>query len=86
MIDNPVLRIVAKIIIPMILLFALYVQFHGDFGPGAIQLLPQVRQALRAAQLATTPRTLHPLRIPTPKRRTHIIIHFHQRHIRGVTP
>jgi len=32
--DNPVLRVVAKIIIPMILLFALYVQFHGDFGPG----------------------------------------------------
>ena len=32
--DNPVLRIVAKIIIPVILLFALYVQFHGDFGPG----------------------------------------------------
>ena len=26
MIDNPVLRIIAKIIIPMILLFALYVQ------------------------------------------------------------
>ena len=34
MIDNPVLRIIAKIIIPMILLFALYVQFRGDFGPG----------------------------------------------------
>ena len=34
MIDNPVLRIISKIIIPMILLFALYVQFHGDFGPG----------------------------------------------------
>ena len=34
MIDNPVLRIIAKIIIPMILLFGLYVQFHGDFGPG----------------------------------------------------
>tara|TARA_Y100001934_G_scaffold236759_1_gene288474 strand:+ start:60 stop:479 length:420 start_codon:yes stop_codon:yes gene_type:complete len=34
MIDNPVLRIIAKIIIPIILLFALYVQFHGDFGPG----------------------------------------------------
>jgi multicomponent Na+:H+ antiporter subunit B len=32
--DNPVLRIVAKIIIPMILIFGLYVQFHGDFGPG----------------------------------------------------
>ncbi len=32
--DNPVLRVVAKIIIPMISLFALYVQFHGAFGPG----------------------------------------------------
>lgn len=29
-----VLRVVAKMIIPFILLFALYVQFHGDFGPG----------------------------------------------------
>ncbi|MBM3392130.1 MAG: Na(+)/H(+) antiporter subunit B [Betaproteobacteria bacterium] len=29
-----VLRIVAKLLIPFILLFALYVQFHGDFGPG----------------------------------------------------
>lgn len=29
-----VLRVVAKILIPPILLFALYVQFHGDFGPG----------------------------------------------------
>lgn len=29
-----VLRVVAKILIPFILLFALYVQFHGDFGPG----------------------------------------------------
>lgn len=29
-----VLRIVAKLLIPLILLFALYVQFHGDFGPG----------------------------------------------------
>jgi multicomponent Na+:H+ antiporter subunit B len=32
--DVPVVRIVAKAIIPFILLFALYVQFHGDFGPG----------------------------------------------------
>ncbi len=31
---NPVLRVVSKIMIPVILLFALYVQFHGDFGPG----------------------------------------------------
>ena len=29
-----ILRVVAKIIIPFILLFALYVQFHGDYGPG----------------------------------------------------
>jgi multicomponent Na+:H+ antiporter subunit B len=29
-----VLRVIAKFIIPMILLFALYVQFHGDYGPG----------------------------------------------------
>ena len=27
-------RIVTKILIPFILLFAFYVQFHGDFGPG----------------------------------------------------
>ncbi|KGJ98739.1 DUF4040 domain-containing protein [Thalassotalea sp. ND16A] len=29
-----VIRIVTKILLPFILLFALYVQFHGDFGPG----------------------------------------------------
>ncbi|MDP6969539.1 MAG: DUF4040 domain-containing protein [Gammaproteobacteria bacterium] len=29
-----VLKVVAKIIIPLIILFALYVQFHGDYGPG----------------------------------------------------
>lgn len=29
-----ILRVVTKIVIPFILLFALYVQFHGDFGPG----------------------------------------------------
>ncbi|MFZ2650997.1 MAG: Na(+)/H(+) antiporter subunit B [Burkholderiaceae bacterium] len=32
--NDLVLRIVAKLLIPFILLFALYVQFHGDFGPG----------------------------------------------------
>ncbi len=31
---QPVLRITSKLLIPPILLFALYVQFHGDFGPG----------------------------------------------------
>jgi multicomponent Na+:H+ antiporter subunit B len=29
-----VLRIGTKLILPFILLFALYVQFHGDYGPG----------------------------------------------------
>lgn len=29
-----VLRVVGKLLIPFVLLFALYVQFHGDFGPG----------------------------------------------------
>jgi len=29
-----VLHVVAKVIIPLVILFALYVQFHGDFGPG----------------------------------------------------
>jgi len=29
-----VLRIVTKAMLPFILLFALYVQFHGDYGPG----------------------------------------------------
>ena len=29
-----VLRIIARMLLPSILLFALYVQFHGDFGPG----------------------------------------------------
>ena len=29
-----ILRIVTKILLPFIMLFAFYVQFHGDFGPG----------------------------------------------------
>lgn len=32
--SQPVLPVVSKLLIPFILLFALYVQFHGDFGPG----------------------------------------------------
>ena len=31
---NSILRIGVKLILPFILLFALYVHFHGDFGPG----------------------------------------------------
>lgn len=29
-----IVRVIAKMLIPFILLFALYVQFHGDYGPG----------------------------------------------------
>ena len=29
-----VLQVVTKMIVPFVLLFALYVQFHGDYGPG----------------------------------------------------
>jgi multicomponent Na+:H+ antiporter subunit B len=32
--DHLVLRVLTKIMFTPILLFALYVQFHGDFGPG----------------------------------------------------
>ncbi|HPQ96229.1 MAG: DUF4040 domain-containing protein [Thiothrix sp.] len=31
---RPVLQVMSKLLMPYILLFALYVQFHGDFGPG----------------------------------------------------
>ena len=31
---NPILRIATKILFAPIILFGLYVQFHGDFGPG----------------------------------------------------
>lgn len=30
----PIIRVVSKLLIPYILLFAFYVQFHGDYGPG----------------------------------------------------
>ena len=32
--DDLILRVVGRLMIPFILLFAVYVQFHGDFGPG----------------------------------------------------
>lgn len=34
MLGYRVQRVGTKILVPYILLFALYVQFHGDFGPG----------------------------------------------------
>ena len=34
MISFPVIRVISKLLIPFIILFALYVQFQGDYGPG----------------------------------------------------
>lgn len=34
MTHNLIPRVVSKFLIPLIIIFALYVQFHGDFGPG----------------------------------------------------
>ena len=34
MTHNLILRVISKCLIPLIIIFALYVQFHGDFGPG----------------------------------------------------
>jgi multicomponent Na+:H+ antiporter subunit B len=31
---QPVLHVTAKFLIPLIMLFALYVQFHGEYSPG----------------------------------------------------
>lgn len=32
--NDIILRVIAKVMMPFMLIFALYVQFHGDFGPG----------------------------------------------------
>lgn len=32
--DDLILRVIAKLLMPFILVFALYVQFHGELGPG----------------------------------------------------
>ena len=59
-----ILRIGTKLLLPFILLFALYVQFHGDFGPGGgfqagviaagmvILLCPHLRREGRQAHRA----------------------------------
>ncbi len=32
--EHLVVRVITKLLVPFILLFALYVQMHGDYGPG----------------------------------------------------
>ncbi len=34
MLGKSILRVTTKLLIPAIFLFSLYVQFHGDYGPG----------------------------------------------------
>ncbi len=67
-----VLRVSSKLLMPPIMLFALYVQFHGDFGPGGgfqagvifasafilYALLFGVRQARRVAPAGVVRATL----------------------------
>jgi multicomponent Na+:H+ antiporter subunit B len=66
-----VLRVIAKILIPFILLFAVYVQFHGDYGPGggfqagvifsAAFILYAIIFGLETAEQVITPRLLRVL-------------------------
>ncbi len=63
--DQAVLRVAAKLLIPYILLYAFYVQWHGDYGPGggfqagvifaAAIILYALIFDLRAAQQAFRP-------------------------------
>lgn len=68
-----IFRVGAKIFIPFMLVFALYVQFHGDFGPGggfqagvvaaATVIFYSIIFGLEAAQKAFPPRIIE-LMIP----------------------
>lgn len=62
---DAILRIGTKLMVPFIFLFGLYVQFHGDFGPGggfqagviaaAMMVLYTITFGLRAAQRVVPP-------------------------------
>jgi multicomponent Na+:H+ antiporter subunit B len=66
-----ILKLVAKFLIPVIALFALYVQFHGDYGPGggfqagvifsAAFILYAIIFGLETAEQVITPRLLRVL-------------------------
>ncbi len=61
-----IFRVTVKVMLPFILVFALYVQFHGDFGPGggfqagvvaaAMVILYAIVFGLEAAQRIVPPR------------------------------
>ncbi|MDG1873983.1 MAG: Na(+)/H(+) antiporter subunit B [Mariniblastus sp.] len=67
----PIIRVITKVLIPYILLFAFYVQFHGDFGPGggfqagvifaAALILYGLVYGLPALQMVAPPRVVEKL-------------------------
>lgn len=69
-----IFRVAVKIFIPFILVFALYVQFHGDFGPGggfqagvmagAMMIFYAIVFGLEAAQRIIPPRIVE-LMVPS---------------------
>jgi multicomponent Na+:H+ antiporter subunit B len=69
--EHLVLRLVSELLIPLILLFALYVQFHGEYGPGggfqagvifaAAIILYSMLFGLHAAQRVANPAVLRTL-------------------------
>lgn len=71
MTHHVVLHIISKLVIPPILLFALYVQFHGEYGPGGgFQagvifasgiILYALIHGVEAARRVTPPLVLRPL-------------------------
>ena len=64
-----IVRVVAKLLIPYILLYAFYVQWHGDYGPGggfqagvifaAGVILYALIFGLQASEAAIRPRVAH---------------------------
>jgi len=66
-----ILRIATKLLLPFILLFGLYVQFHGDYGPGggfqagviaaAMVILYAITFGLEAAKRAVPPAVVEPM-------------------------
>jgi multicomponent Na+:H+ antiporter subunit B len=70
-IRHVILRVLSKMLIPLIMLFALYVQFHGDYGPGggfqagvifaAAIILYALTNGREAAMRLIPPRVLPPV-------------------------
>lgn len=67
--NDMILRVIAKALIPLILIYALYIQFHGDYGPGGgfqagvvfavAFILYTIVFGLDNAQRVISPRVLH---------------------------